>query len=106
MTNDAVKVTEIDWDNFWKFMQRSDSYQVSLPNHQLFYITFDSQSEKIHYINDRTDQKGEITREQFKQLFGKHKEYIEAYKTTNQSEQFPDEFYAASIIYDYFRWIA
>ena len=103
-----MNVTETDSINFWKFMKRVDNYQVSLPNHHLFYITFDSQSGKIQFVNDVTTQKGELTKADFKLLFGKHEEYIRSYLKNNEKlpRDHPNEFYVANIILDYFKWIA
>ena len=103
-----MNTTETDSINFWKFMERADNYQVSLPNHHLFYITFDSQTGKVQFVNDVTTQKGELTKAEFEQLFGKHEEYIMSYLKNNEKlpHDLPNDFYAANIIYDYFKWIA
>jgi hypothetical protein len=100
-------LTENDWDNFWKFMERTNSYQVSLPNHHLFYITYNYQTKKIQFINDKTEQKGELAKENFKQLFETHQDYLDTYlKNSKLQGDLPADLYIANIIYDYFRWIA
>jgi len=98
-----VKLSQQDFDNFWRLMEHVDNFEISLPYEYVFYITYHSHNGKVGFKNPGNNQTGELNKEDFKRVFGKHLEIILSYMNDKkQPLVLPNELYVASIIRYYF----
>jgi hypothetical protein len=101
-----VKVSDKDFDNFWRLMEHVDKFEISLPYEHVFHITYHSHNGKVGFKNPDTNQEGELSKENFKKIFGKHSEILLSYMNDKKKPSLhTDELYIASIIRYYFEWI-
>ena len=104
-----MEESDYPWNFIWDRIKRTNHDKVShsYPTYSFditFYITYNSNTGKVEFVNEATNQKGELSRDDFKRVFKKQFKTIDKYleSTNKHVENVPNDFYAALIIGYYF----
>ena len=97
------------WERFWESIEscNHDKISKSFPQYELditFYITYNSQRSKVEFVNEETNQKGELSRDDFKRVLHNYIDITWNYlrSSNKQVENLPKDWYAAQIISNYY----